>query len=245
MNRAGIVHKSGAIYAFALGGVMRVLVVEDNKLLADGLSLVLRNDGYAVDVVADGLSAEAATAAQDYDLVILDLNLPEVDGLDVLKSMRARRSAAAVLVLTARSSLEDRVKGLDLGADDYMAKPFAVGELEARVRALLRRRAGLRSAAVIFGPLTFDPKSRALTVAGKPLELPARELSVLETMMLGGGRVVSKRQIVESLSAFDDAVSDNAIEQYVSRLRKRLGQAGLTIRTARGIGYYLEENDAA
>ncbi len=224
---------------------MRVLVVEDNKVLAGGLSVVLRNDGYAVDVVADGLSADAAIATQDYDLVILDLTLPKMDGLDVLRAMRSRRSDAAVLVLTARASTEDRVKGLDLGADDYLAKPFEIGELEARVRALLRRRLGLRTSTVAFGPLTLDLKARSLTAGGKLLDLPARELSVLETMMVAAGRVVPKQQIAESLSAFDEAISDNAIEQYVSRLRKRLSVFGLRIRTARGLGYYLEEDAAA
>jgi two-component system, OmpR family, response regulator TctD len=224
---------------------MRVLVVEDNQVLAGGLSVVLRNDGYVVDVVADGLSADAAIAAQDYDLVILDLTLPGMDGLEVLRSMRGRRSEATVLVLTARASVEDRVTGLDLGADDYLAKPFEIGELEARVRALLRRRLGLRTSTVACGPLTLDLKARSLTAEGRPLELPARELSVLETMMLAAGRVVSKQQIVESLSAFDEVISDNAIEQYVSRLRKRLAPIGLRIRTARGLGYYLEEADVA
>jgi two-component system, OmpR family, response regulator TctD len=224
---------------------MRVLVVEDNKVLAGGLSVVLKNDGYAVDVVSDGVSADAATAAHDYDLVILDLSLPEMDGLDVLRSMRARRSDAAVLVVTARASPEDRVRGLDLGADDYLAKPFDIGELEARVRALLRRRSGLRTSTVSFGPLTLDLKARSLTADGRLIDLPPRELSVLETMMLGAGRVVSKQQIMESLSAFDEGISDNAIEQYVSRLRKRLAIMGLKIRTARGLGYYLEANDAA
>jgi two-component system, OmpR family, response regulator TctD len=163
----------------------------------------------------------------------------------VLRAMRSRRSDAAVLVLTARASTEDRVKGLDLGADDYLAKPFEIGELEARVRALLRRRLGLRTSTVAFGPLTLDLKARSLTAGGKLLDLPARELSVLETMMVAAGRVVPKQQIAESLSAFDEAISDNAIEQYVSRLRKRLSVFGLRIRTARGLGYYLEEDAAA
>ncbi len=223
---------------------MRILVVEDNKVLAGGLSVVLKNAGYAVDVVGDGVSADAAAAAQDYDLVILDLSLPEMDGLDVLRSMRAHRRDSAVLVITARASLEDRVRGLDLGADDYLAKPFEIGELEARVRALLRRRMGLRTSTVTFGRLTLDLKARSLSAEGHVVDLPARELSVLETMMLGAGRVVSKQQIVDSLSAFDEGISDNAIEQYVSRLRKRLAPLGLKIHTARGLGYYLEDDAA-
>jgi two-component system OmpR family response regulator len=224
---------------------MRILVVEDNEVLAAGLSTVLRSHGYAVDVTGDGISADAAIAANGYDLVVLDLTLPGMDGLDVLRGMRARRSDTAVLVLTARGALDERVRGLDLGADDYIAKPFEVSEFEARVRVLLRSRAGLRTSTATFGRLAFDLKSRTAACDGRPVDLPARELSVLETMMLSGARIVSKQRIVESLSPFEEAVSDNAIEQYVCRLRKRLASAGVAIRTARGLGYYLEEIEAA
>ncbi len=223
---------------------MRILVVEDNEVLAAGLSKVLKGSGYAVDAVGDGVSADAAIATRSHDLVILDLTLPEMDGLEVLRTMRARHDATPVLVLTARGALDERVRGLNLGADDYLAKPFEVSELEARIRVLLRRRAGLGSSIAEFGPLLLDLNARLLSCQGKAIDLPARELSVLETLLLASGRVVSKQQIVESLSAFDEDVSDNAIEQYVSRLRKKLALVGVTIRAARGLGYYLQEDAA-
>ncbi|MCM2454442.1 response regulator transcription factor [Rhizobium sp. CG4] len=219
---------------------MRILLVEDNQVLADGLVALLRGSGYAVDWVSDGTSALAATATESFDLVILDLNLPEMDGISVLRSMRARQERAAVLILTARGSPEERVKGLDLGADDYMIKPFDVSELEARVRVLLRRQAGLRSSTVSYGKVSFDLTSRTFSAEGVPLDIPARELGILELLFMRAGKVVAKEAIMQSLAGFDDELSGNAIEQYVSRLRKRLAPHGLTVKTARGIGYYLE-----
>jgi len=219
---------------------VRILLVEDNQALAEGLTAILRGSGYAVDAVADGASAEAVVAAETYDLVILDLNLPEMDGLDVLRAMRARANKAAVMILTARGTPEERVKGLDLGADDYMIKPFDISEFEARIRVLLRRQAGLRSSIVNYGGVTFDLTSRSFSCQGVPLDIPARELALLELLFLRAGKVVSKDAIVGSLTGFDDDLSANAIEQYVSRLRRRLGAHGLTVKTARGIGYYLE-----
>jgi two-component system OmpR family response regulator len=219
---------------------MRILVAEDNKTLAEGLAAVLRASGYAVDVVNDGISAEAVAASTDFDLVILDLNLPQMDGLDVLRSLRARRSSSAVLILTARGAMDDRVKGLDLGADDYMAKPFDVPELEARVRVLLRRRAGLHNAEISFGDITLDTVSRTVSAHGVPLDVPARELKLLETLLMKAGKVVPKQAIIDSLADFDDDLSANAVEQYVSRLRKRLAPFELTVKTARGLGYYLD-----
>jgi two-component system OmpR family response regulator len=163
-----------------------------------------------------------------------------MDGLEVLRAMRARQNRSAVLVLTARGALDERVKGLDLGADDYMTKPFEVSELEARVRVLLRREAGLRGASVAYGEISLDTNSRSLSAGGRALDIPARELSVLETLLLRAGKVVAKQAIIQSLAAFDDDLSVNAVEQYVSRLRKRLAPHGLTVRTARGLGYYLD-----
>ncbi|MFN7008665.1 MAG: response regulator transcription factor [Allorhizobium sp.] len=220
---------------------MRILLVEDNETLADGLSAILRGSGYAVDVVRDGASADAVTATESFDLVILDLNLPEMEGLEVLRSMRARQDRAAVLILTARGATEERVKGLDLGADDYMTKPFDVSELEARVRVLLRRRAGLHSSSVQYGNVFLDLTSRTFSAEGALIDLPARELGILEVLFMRAGKVVPKDAIMQSLAGFDDDLSANAIEQYVSRLRKRLGPYGLTVRTARGIGYYLDK----
>lgn len=222
------------------GKNLRLLVVEDNETLAQGLTAVLKGAGYAVDLVIDGQSAEAALATASYDLVILDLTLPDMDGLDVLRELRHQRKDCAVLVLTARGALDDRVKGLDLGADDYMTKPFEVPELEARVRVLLRRRAGLRSSKLDYGVLSLDLSARQVSLDGERIELPARELNVLEALFLKAEQVVSKQQIIESLADFDDDISENAVEQYVSRLRKRLEPFGLKIRTARGLGYILE-----
>ncbi len=219
---------------------MRILVAEDNETLASGLSAVLRAAGYAVDVVGDGVSADAAIATIDFDLVVLDLNLPEMDGLDVLRAMRARRSRSAVLILTARGAMDERVRGLDLGADDYMTKPFDVPELEARVRVLLRRRSGQHSARIVFGEIALDTVTRTVTAREAPLEVPARELDVLETLLMKAGKVVAKQAIIDSLAAFDDDLSSNAVEQYVSRLRKRLAPYDVTVKVARGLGYYLD-----
>lgn len=219
---------------------MRILVVEDNRTLADGLAAVLRVAGYAVDVVHDGVSADAVLTTETFDLVVLDLSLPEMDGLDVLRRMRARRNASSVLVLTARGALDERVRGLDLGADDYMTKPFEVSELEARIRVLLRRQAGLHNSSIAFGSIELDTVSRTLSAFGQTLDIPARELSVLETLLRKAGKVVAKQSIIESLAAFDDDLSENAVEQYISRLRRRLAPYALTVRVARGLGYYLD-----
>jgi two-component system, OmpR family, response regulator len=224
---------------------VRILLVEDNDALADGLSAILKGTGHAVDVVRDGTSADAAIASENFDLVILDLTLPEMDGLDVLRAMRARKSTASVLILTARGAPEERVRGLDLGADDYMIKPFDISEFEARVRMLLRRQAGLRSSAITFGGVALDLNSRTFSAEGTPLDIPAREVGLLEILFMRAGKVVAKEAIMQSLAAFDDDLSANAIEQYVSRLRKRLAPHGLTVRTARGIGYYLDKAPAA
>lgn len=219
---------------------MRILLVEDNLSLADGLSALLRQAGYAVDVVHDGASAEALASAENFDLVIPDLNLPQMDGLEVLRAMRARRNSAAVVILTARGTPEERVKGLDLGADDYLIKPFDIGEFEARIRSLLRRQAGLRTATINFGELTFDQNSRSFSLGQQMLDLPARERGLLELLITRAGKVVPREAIIQSLTSLDDDLSANAIEQYVSRLRKRLAPAGLTVKTARGIGYFLD-----
>ena len=222
---------------------MRILLVEDNLSLAEGLVTLLRQSGYAVDVVHDGASAEALAMAESFDLVILDLNLPQMDGLEVLRAMRMRRNPAAVMILTARGTPEERVRGLDLGADDYLIKPFDIGEFEARIRSLLRRQAGLRNSTVSFGELVLDQTARSFLLAGQPLDLPARERGLLELLIMRAGKVVARESIVQSLTSLEDDLSANAIEQYVSRLRKRLAPAGLTVRTARGIGYFLDRAD--
>lgn len=220
---------------------MRLLLVEDDLPLAQALTSLLTGAGYAVDWVQDGVAAEQLAMAERFDLVILDLNLPELDGLSVLRTLRGRRNPAAVMILTARGAPEDRVRGLDLGADDYVVKPFEVREFEARVRSLLRRQAGLRSAELRIGPVAFDQVERRFSAEGQPLDLPARELALLELLFLRAGRVVGKDAIVQSLTRLDDGLSENAIEQYISRLRRRLAPFGLNLRTARGLGYILEK----
>lgn len=222
---------------------MRILIVEDNRKLADGLKRLLAENGYAVDCVGNGDMALSAVHALNYDLVVLDLSLPEMDGLEVLREMRSGRIAVPVLILTARGGLDDRIRGLDLGADDYLAKPFEWGELEARIRALLRRSTAVKTSIVEAGQVKFDLKSGQVTAGGTVLEIPARETGVLRALLLANGRVLSKTQLIDSLSSFEEDISENAIEQYVSRLRRRLADHGVSIRVARGLGYYLRTDD--
>jgi two-component system OmpR family response regulator len=220
---------------------MRILIAEDDQVLADGLLRSLRNAGYAVDQVGSGSEAEAALAAHEFDLVILDLGLPRVHGLDVLRTIRAKGVTTPVLILTAADSVEQRVKGLDLGADDYMAKPFSLQELEARVRALTRRGLGTASSRIRHGPLTFDASGRVAYMNDQMIELSARELSLLEILLQRAGRLVSKDQLVERLCEWGDEVSSNAIEVYIHRLRKKIEQGPVRIATVRGLGYCLEK----
>ena len=228
-------------YPAATGGFMRLLLVEDDLPLAEALISLLVSSGYAVDCVHDGEAAKDLVAAEQFDLMILDLNLPELDGLSVLRAMRAQDNRAAVMILTARGAAEDRVRGLDLGADDYMTKPFDVREFEARVRSLLRRQAGLRSSTLSLGLLSLDLTSRHFSGNGQIMDLPPRERAILELLVTRAGKVVAKEAIVQSVTSLEDILSDNAIEQYVSRLRRRLQPFGLVLRTIRGIGYLLEK----
>ena len=223
---------------------MRVLVIEDDTTLGHALAEFLTDQGYAVDWLTDGERAEGALAALSYDLLLLDLNLPGKSGLDVLRGLRQDGNLIPVLVLTARDGLDDRVAGLDAGADDYVTKPFDLPELAARMRVFARRRSGQAQTQIEVGPLVFDTIGREVRVDGQRLNLSVRELSVLEMLMARVGRVVTKRQIVNSLSAWDADFSENAVEVYVYRLRKRLEGTGAAIQTVRGFGYMLEVSAA-
>ena len=220
---------------------MRILIAEDDRVLADGLLRSLRNAGYAADQVSDGVQADTALAMHAFDLLILDLGLPRLHGLEVLRKLRARGSALPVLILTAADSVEQRVEGLDAGADDYMAKPFSLQELEARVRALTRRGLGTASALIRHGPLTFDAAGRVAYLNDKLVELSAREVGLLEVLLQRAGRLVSKDQLVELLCTWGEEVSNNAIEVYVHRLRRKIEQGPVRIATVRGLGYCLEK----
>jgi two-component system OmpR family response regulator len=221
---------------------MRILLVEDDRVLADALSRALVQSAHAVDVVSTGEEADHALALGIYDLAILDIGLPGLSGLEVLQRLRARKAMTPVLMLTAFDTLADRVRGLDLGADDYLAKPFDLPELEARVRSLLRR--STQSTPFLeHGPLRFDTVGRRVFYDKRPLDLSPRELAVLELLLLRAGRVVSKEQLVNHLYGWGDEVGDNAIEVNMYRLRKKLEPLGCEIRTVRGMGYLIDTHD--
>lgn len=225
---------------------MRILLVEDDTVLGDGLSRSLADWGFDVTLAITGAFADSALSTQPYDLLILDLGLPDMDGREVLRQLRGRyQSAIPVLILTARDGLNDRVGGLELGADDYMTKPFELRELEARVRALLRRSQGGFNHDIRFGQLVLDTRQQQITNQGIPMALPPREYGVLEALLLQAGRVVSKDNIAQRLAVRSEELADNAIEVYIHRLRKRLEPLGIGIRTLRGLGYLLEQNHDA
>jgi two-component system OmpR family response regulator len=222
---------------------MRILVAEDDAILADGVTRTLRQSGYAVDWVKNGVEADTALDTDDFDLLILDLGLPKKSGLDVLKRLRLRDSHLPVLILTALDGVNDRVRGLDAGADDYLAKPFELAELEARVRALTRRGMAGSPTLLRHGALTYDQVGRVARLNGEPLELSAREVSLLEIFLQRAGRLVSKDQLVSHVCEWGEEVSSNAIEVYVHRLRKKLEPGGVRIVTVRGLGYSLEKSE--
>lgn len=219
---------------------MRVLLIEDDDTLGHALHEFLAAQGYAVDWLKDGDSVLSTVQQQACDLLILDLNLPGISGLDVLRQLQHRGMRIPVLVLTARDGVEDRVAGLDAGADDYMTKPFELAELAARVRVFARRRTGQAQHVLEAGPLVFDPVGRQVRFNGERLPLSVREVSVLEMLMARAGRVVTKKQIIDTLSALDADFSENAVEVYIYRLRRRLQSTGVAIQTVRGFGYLLE-----
>lgn len=218
---------------------MRILVAEDVADVGEAIVASLQRIGHTVDWERNGGEVDALLRAQAYDLVVLDVMLPDMDGFAILKALRQRRKATPVLVLTARSQIEDRVSALDLGADDYLVKPFDFRELEARVRALLRRKTGAATNVIEVGGITLDQASRAAKLHGRPLDLTRRELTMLEILTARPGRVFGKDELMDQLFSFGDEPSENAIEQYIARLRRKIAGASAEIRTLRGLGYQL------
>ena len=223
---------------------MRILLVEDNPHLLRTLTLALAQ-GHVVDAVPDGAQADAVLRTEHYDVIVLDLGLPKMDGLEVLRRLRTRGDRTAVLVLTASGDTDDRVRGLDSGADDYLAKPFELTELEARLRALHRRSLGHASPALQVGRLRYDSVARSFRIDGERLALPPREHQVLEQLITRAGQPLRKRQLADAVSTLDEALNEEALEIYVHRLRRKLAGSGAVIHTLRGLGYVLEAADEA
>jgi two-component system OmpR family response regulator/two-component system response regulator QseB len=216
---------------------MRILVVEDDALLGDALQTGLRQRGLDVDWVVDGSAAQSALRGEAFAAVVLDLGLPKIDGLEVLRRMRAKGLRTPVLVLTARDAVDDRVKGFDMGADDYVVKPVDLDELAARLRALVRRSSGEPAPILSVGTLHLDPAARKVMLDGRPVDLQAKEFNLLQEFMLHAGRVLSRQQLEERLYAWGDEVESNAVEVHIHHLRRKLTPQ--LIRTVRGVGYVM------
>jgi len=219
---------------------MKILVIEDDRLIGDGIKAGLGKMGFSIDWFTDGKTGQAALAAASYDAVILDLSLPAMDGLDILRGWRQQGHDEPVLILTARDALEQRVAGLQQGADDYLCKPFALSEVAARLQALIRRRHGQLQPTLNHGAVTLDPGSHTATLNGEPLALKSRELALLQLFLLNAGRVLTRAQLEEKLYSWDHDVSSNAVEVHIHHLRKKLGSQ--FIRTVHGVGYTLGDS---
>ena len=220
---------------------MRILVAEDDASIAAAIAPALQVAGHAVDAVADGLLADRALATGTFDLLVLDLGLPGLDGAEVLKRLRDRGAGIPVLVITARDALNDRVRVLDLGADDYLVKPFALSEFEARVRALVRRAANRGAPELRIGQLLVDLAGQRVSCDGRPLDLTRREFGLLSALATRQDKVTSRPQLVEAVCGWDDELTDNGLDIAIYRVRRKLQGSGVTIRTIRGLGYLLEE----
>ncbi|OWY28091.1 response regulator [Herbaspirillum robiniae] len=214
---------------------MRILLVEDDPMVGEAVRKGLRQDGFAIDWVQDGKSADAALRNEDYAMLLLDLGLPQKDGLAVLRTMRERGNGIPVLITTARDAVADRVAGLDAGADDYLIKPFDLEELSARMRALLRRQSGRADSLVQVREVILNPATHEVTVAGKPVNLSAREFTLLHAFMDRPGVVLSRAQLEEKLYGWDDSIESNAVEVHIHALRKKVGSD--FIKNVRGVGY--------
>lgn len=219
---------------------MKILLVEDDKLLGDGIAAGLAQSGLTVDWVQDGKQAETALATGSYDALVLDLGLPGLSGMELLRRTRASGKSVPVLILTARDAIQDRVAGLDAGADDYLVKPFDLSELQARLRALLRRSKGYAEPIIRHGQIQLDPASHSVMLSDTPVDLSAREFAILHTLLLNAGRVQSKAQLEEQLYGWGDEVQSNTVEVFVHHLRRKLGSH--LIRTIRGVGYMIEQS---
>jgi two-component system, OmpR family, response regulator QseB len=217
---------------------MRLLLIEDDPMISEGLVTALRSSGYAIDAVSDTQNGKLSIASETYDLILLDLGLPDGSGLDILKELRRRRDAIPVLVISARDTLKDVIEGLDLGADDYMIKPFAREELEARIRVLLRRNEGRSSPVLTWSNIQLNPATHGFTVDGKQIILSAREFSVIYALMENPGSVLSRKKLEEKIYGWNEEVESNTIEYHIARLRKKIGRD--IIRNIRGVGYVLE-----
>lgn len=224
---------------------MRIVLIEDNEMLASGVEKALRDQGHGVDWLPDGFSGDAFLSASGADLAIIDVNLPGINGFEVVRALRHRGDDTPVIMLTARGDTTDRVTGLDAGADDYLVKPFEMAELSARVRALARRRADLRPSKVSLGRLQYDQQARRLHGPDGEIQLPRREMALFEYLLDHMGRIASKETIASTLYGTGAEVEPNAVELLVSRLRQKLTGLGVEIRTARGLGYMLDERHDA
>ena len=220
---------------------MRIAIVEDNEGVAKGIAYRMQDRGHATDILNDGRLADEFLRTDNNDLVVLDINLPGLDGLTILRAMRARKDQRPVLLLTARGSTEERVNGLDAGADDYLVKPFEMDELEARIRALTRRVPQSIQTEFTMGQLRYVPDQRLAMLSDIPLDLPRRELSLLDALFRARNGVKSKTELIETLYGTGADVAESAVEAHISRLRKKLAPAGLEIKSLRNIGYALQE----
>lgn len=223
---------------------MRLLLVEDNKDLSSWLAKLLRKSNYVVDCVYTGEDADHAAASEDYSLAIVDLGLPGIDGMELVRKIRQRGQAFPILILTAIDTVTSRVRGLDLGADDYLVKPFDIDELEARIRVQLRRRGGSASSNITYGDLSFDMTSQLFTLRGAELDLTRREHAVLEALISRAGTPLAKSALIDRVFGYEDEAAPNAIEVYVHRVRKKIEVADVTIVTLRGMGYVLRKKNA-